>query len=430
MQNLKAYTTFYIYMATKRKNYSRASESRTRNSSEAKSSRGTERAKNERRKDYDKLALALHKKLKGKIEISSKGSLKTKDDWSTMYSPGVGAVSKHLAKHPEQARDYTLRHNTVAVVTDGSAVLGLGNLGAVASLPVMEGKCAIFKEMANVDAFPIALDTQEPEEIIRIVKAIAPSFGGINLEDISAPKCFEIETRLKAELDIPVMHDDQHGTAIVVLAGLINAAKVVKKKCEDMKIVIVGAGAAGVAIMKLLVLSGVKNIIMTDSQGAIYKGRPGLPKYKLEVAQMTNQSRLSGDVLQVTEGADVLIGVSGPGTIARAHIENMADKPIVFALANPIPEIMPQDAKLAGAAVVATGRSDLPNQINNSLAFPGIFRGALDKGVEHITDDMKCKAAKKLAALIKKPTADNIIPAIDTPGLVKAVASAITKPGK
>ncbi len=379
----------------------------------------------QKKKDYNKLALALHKKLKGKIEIRSKGRLKTKDEWSTMYSPGVGAVSLHLSKYPSQARDYTIKRNTVAVISDGSAILGLGNLGAVPAMPVMEGKCAIFKEMADVDAIPIVLDTQEPEEMIRTIKAIAPSFGGINLEDISAPKCFEVEERLKAELDMPVMHDDQHGTAIVALAGLINAAKVVGKKCEDMKIVIVGAGAAGNAIARLLVLYGVKNIIVTDSKGAIHKGRSGLAKHKQELSVMTNKAKITGDVLQVVEGADVLIGVSGPGTIAKAHIEKMADKPIVFALANPIPEIMPRDAKMAGAAVIATGRSDFPNQINNSLAFPGIFRGALDKGVNAITDEMKIAAAKKIAGLIKKPTAESVIPPVNTEGLVKAVASAI-----
>jgi malate dehydrogenase (oxaloacetate-decarboxylating) len=378
-----------------------------------------------KKKDYNKLAFALHKKMKGKLSVVSKGKLVTKDDWSTMYSPGVGAVSSYLYKKPSEARDYTIKRNTVAVVSDGSAILGLGNLGAIPALPVMEGKCAIFKEMADVDAFPIVLDTQEPEEIIRIVKAIAPGFGGINLEDIAAPKCFEIEERLKKELDIPVMHDDQHGTAIVVLAGLINAAKVVEKKIEDMKIVIVGAGAAGRAITLLLAKTGAQNIIVTDSKGAIYEGRPGLEGYKKELAKMTNLDKISGDVMQVIDGADVIIGVSGPGTIAQAHIEQMSHQPIVFALANPIPEIMPEDARRAGAYVIATGRSDFPNQINNSLAFPGIFRGALDKGVRDITDDMKLTAAKKIAGLVKKPTADNVIPPVMTPGLVKAVSSAI-----
>lgn len=375
--------------------------------------------------DYNKLALVLHKKMKGKLSIESKGKLKTKTDWSTMYTPGVGAVCSHLAKRPQDAREYTMKRNTVAVVTDGSAVLGLGNIGPIASLPVMEGKAAIFKEMADVDAIPIVLDTQEPEEIIRIVKAIAPGFGGINLEDISSPKCFEIEKRLKAELDIPVMHDDQHGTAIVVLAGLINAAKVVKKKFSSLRVVIVGAGAAGRAIALLLNLAGVGEIIVLDSQGAICEGRPGLEGYKKELAKITNPNKLSGDVMQVVDGADVIIGVSGPGTIAKAHIEQMSQQPIVFALANPIPEIMPVDAKRAGAAVVATGRSDMPNQINNALVFPGIFRGALDKKVKHITDEMKLEAAKKIAGLIKKPTADNIIPPVMTEGLVKAVASAV-----
>lgn len=383
--------------------------------------------KKETKKDFNKMALALHKKLKGKLEIKSKGSLKTRDDWSTMYSPGVGAVSLHLSKKPQDAREYTIKRNTVAVVSDGSAVLGLGNLGALAALPVMEGKCAIFKEMAGVDAFPIVLDTQDPEEIIRVVKAIAPGFGGINLEDIGAPHCFYIENRLKAELTIPVMHDDQHGTAIVVLAGLINASKVVKKKLETLKVVIVGAGAAGRAIALLLLKAGVQDVIVTDSKGALVAGRQALDGYKRELAQMTNPRMVGGDVMSVAAGADVIIGVSGPGTIARAHIEVMAEKPIVFALANPIPEIMPADAKRAGAAVIATGRSDFPNQVNNSLAFPGIFRGALDSGVTEITDDMKLDAAKKIASLVKKPTAQEVIPAVMTPGLVKAVASVIKK---
>lgn len=378
-----------------------------------------------KKKDYNKLALALHKKLKGKIGVTTKGPLKTKDDWSTMYSPGVGAVSVHLSKQPGDAREYTWKRNTVAVISDGSAILGLGNLGPLAALPVMEGKCAIFKAMADVDAVPIVLDTQEPEAIIAVVKAIAPTFGGINLEDIAAPKCFEIEERLKAELLIPVMHDDQHGTAIVVLAGLINAAKVVKKPFEKLRVVVVGAGAAGRAVTLMLHNAGIQEIIVTDSQGAIYTGRPGLVGYKHELAKITNLHQVSGDVHQVVDGADVLIGVSGPGTIAAAHIERMAPQAIVFALANPIPEIMPEDAKRAGAAIVATGRSDYPNQINNSLAFPGVFRGALDRGVRMITDEMKVAAAKKLAALVKKPSAEEIIPSVMTPGLVKAVASAI-----
>lgn len=371
------------------------------------------------------MALALHKKLKGKLEVVSKSPLKTRDDWSTMYTPGVGAVSLHLSKKPQDAREYTMKRNTVAVVSDGSAVLGLGNLGPLGALPVMEGKCAIFKEMANVDAFPIVLDTQDPEEIIRVVKAIAPGFGGINLEDIGAPNCFYIENRLKAELNIPVMHDDQHGTAIVVLAGLINASKVVKKKFESLKVVVVGAGAAGRAITLLLLKAGIADVIVTDSKGALVVGRPALDGYKRELAQMTNPRKISGDVMRVVNGADVIIGVSGPGTIAAAHIETMAKGPIVFALANPIPEIMPEDARRAGAAVIATGRSDFPNQINNSLAFPGIFRGALDNKVNEITDTMKLEAAKKIALLIKKPTADNVIPSVMTPNLVKTVASAI-----
>ncbi len=378
-----------------------------------------------KKKDYNKMALALHKKLHGKLEVVSKGKLETRDEWSTMYSPGVGAVSTHLAKNPKDAREYTIKKNTVAVISDGSAILGLGNLGAVPALPVMEGKCAIFKTMANVDAFPIVLDTHDPEEIIKVVKAIAPTFGGINLEDIAAPHCFTIEERLKAELSIPVMHDDQHGTAIVVLAGLMNATKVVGKKFEQLKVVVVGAGAAGRAVTLLLLRAGITNIIVTDSKGAIYTGRPDLSGYKKDLAQLINRDRREGDVQAVVAGADVLIGLSGPGTIAPAHVEKMAEKAIVFALANPIPEIMPEDAKRAGAYVVATGRSDYPNQVNNSLAFPGIFRGALDRGVTAITDDMKLAAAKKLASLVKNPTVDLVIPPVMTPGLVKAVASVI-----
>ena len=378
-----------------------------------------------KKKNYDTIALAFHKKHHGKISVVSKGPLKTKDDWSTMYTPGVAAVSSYVAKHEREAHNYTIKGNTVAVISDGSAVLGLGNIGPLGALPVMEGKCAIFKEMAGVDAFPLVLDTQDTEEIIRTVKAVAPGFGGINLEDIAAPRCYEIEERLKGELNIPVFHDDQHGTAIVVLAGLINAAKVVEKKLEKMKVVIVGAGAAGRATAMLLLQAGVENIIVTDSNGIIYSGRTGLNSYKKELATLTNPEKRKGDVLTAVTGADVIIGVSGPGTISKHHIEVMADKAIVFALANPIPEIKPEDAKRAGAAVVATGRSDYPNQVNNSLAFPGIFRGALDRKLTNITDDMKVKAAKAIASLVKKPTAEEVIPSIMTPGLVKKVASVI-----
>lgn len=379
------------------------------------------------KKNYDKLALQAHKKMQGKLEVKSKGKLKTKDDWSTMYTPGVGAVSSHLAKKPEDARVYTIKRNIVAVVSDGSAVLGLGNLGPLGALPVMEGKAAIFKEMAGVDAFPIVLDTQDTEEIIKTVKAIAPGFGGINLEDIGAPKCFEIEERLKAELDIPVFHDDQHGTAIVVLAGLINAAKVVGKKLEKLKVVIVGAGAAGRAIALLLNDAGVGDIIVTDSKGIIYSRRSDLRGYKKDLAKLTNKEEREGEVLDAVTDADVVIGVSGPGTITKHHVEVMAESPIVFALANPIPEIKPEDAKAAGAAVVATGRSDYPNQVNNSLVFPGIFRGALDKGVRDITDEMKLKAAKAVASLVKKPTANEVIPNVNHPDLVKKVANSVKK---
>ena len=378
-----------------------------------------------KKKDYAKMALALHKKLHGKLEVISKGRLTTRDEWSTMYTPGVGAVSSHLAKHPRDAREYTMKRNTVAVVSDGSAVLGLGNIGPIGALPVMEGKCAILKEMAGIDGIPLVLDVHDVEGIVATVKAVAPTFGAVNLEDIAAPQCFQIEERLKRELDIPVMHDDQHGTAVVVLAGLINAARVVGKELKDMRTVIVGAGAAGRAIALLLREAGMTDIILVDSTGVIHRGRKGMTRYKEEMAKVTNPRNVRGDLLAAVHKADALIGVSGPGTIAKVHVESMAKDSIVFALANPIPEIMPDDAKTAGARVVATGRSDFPNQINNSLAFPGIFRGALDKRVREITDTMKLKAAKKLASLVKRPTEHEIIPSVMAKGLVKAVAGVI-----
>lgn len=416
----RRYTHFIIYMPVKRSVLKKAASQKKKSVPAKKVP-----AKKEVKKEYGKLALAVHKKLRGKLEVISKIKLQTKDDWSTAYTPGVAAVSLHLFKHPSEMRLYTTKGNTVAVVSDGSAVLGLGNIGPEGALPVMEGKAAIFKEMAGVDAFPIVLATQDTEAIIATVKAIAPGFGGINLEDISAPRCFEIEKRLKEELTIPVMHDDQHGTAVVVLAGILNAAKVVDKKLENLKVVIIGSGAAGSATTQLLLKAGVEQVIMSDSVGVIYEGRPGLTPHKKELAKMTNKENVQGDVLHALKGADVVIGVSGPGTITKHHIEEMSQNAIVFALANPMPEIKPEDAKLAGAAVVATGRSDYPNQVNNSLVFPGIFRGALDNGVKAITDDMKLAAAKKIAGLVKDPTAEMIIPSVMTPGLVKAVASVI-----
>ncbi len=371
------------------------------------------------------MALALHKKLHGKIEMVSKGRLTNRDEWSTMYTPGVGAVSSHLAKFPKDARTYTMKGNTVAVISDGSAVLGLGNIGPIAAMPVMEGKCAILKEMAGIDGIPLVLDVHGVDDIVAAVKAVAPTFGAINLEDIAAPQCFEIEERLKRDLNIPVMHDDQHGTAIVVLAGLMNASKVVKKKLESLKVVIVGAGAAGRAIALLLIQAGVNDVILVDSKGIIYPNRSGMVGYKQALSKVTNPRHLKGELLDAVAGADALIGVSGPGTISKLHVERMSKDAIVFALANPIPEIMPHDAHAAGALVVATGRSDMPNQINNSLAFPGIFRGALDRNIIAITDAMKLAAAKKIAALVKKPIANEIIPSVNTPGLVKAVASVV-----
>lgn len=355
-------------------------------------------------------SIELSKKIGGKIEVKSKKPL-TKESLRILYTPGVAEVSKAVAKNKKLAFEYTIRKNSVAVVSDGSAVLGLGNLGAEGALPVMEGKALLFKELGGVDAFPIVLNTQDTEEIIKTVKAIAPTFGGINLEDISAPRCFEIEERLKAELDIPVMHDDQHGTAIVTLAGLINALKVVKKDIKKVKIVVSGAGAAGVAITKLLLNYGAKNVIVVDSTGIIYKERTGgLNESKMEIAEITNPENAKGALRDALHGADVFIGVSAPSIISSKDVVTMNKGAIVFAMSNPIPEIMPEEALKGGAAIVATGRSDYPNQINNVLAFPGIFRGALDSRVKKITQKHKVAAAVALSALVKKPSRDKIIP--------------------
>ncbi len=368
--------------------------------------------------------IELSKKLGGKIEIRSKKKL-TKESLAVLYTPGVAKVSLAVAKNKKLSFEYTIRKNTVAVVSDGSAVLGLGNIGPEGALPVMEGKALLFKELGGVDAIPIVLATQDSEEIIKIVKALEPTFGGINLEDISAPRCFEIEERLKAEMNIPVMHDDQHGTAIVVLAGLINALKVVKKDIKKIKIVISGAGAAGVAITKLLLSYDAKNVIVVDSTGIIYKEREGgLNQSKMEVAELTNSKNIAGTLKQALNGADVFIGVSAPSLISHLDVSLMNKDAIVFAMSNPVPEIMPQEALKGGAVIVATGRSDYPNQINNVLAFPGIFRGALDNRVKKITDKHKIKAAEALAALVKRPTHDKIIPeALDrrAPKVVAAV---------
>ena len=383
-------------------------------------------------------ALALHKKLGGKIRIEPAVPVRNRADLSLVYTPGVAAVSSHVAKNPASARDYTMKGRTVAVISDGSAVLGLGNIGALGALPVMEGKCALFKTFAGVDAIPIVLDpekalgphgagTQEEVDfIVKTVIAIAPAFGGINLEDIAAPKCFEIERRLIEALDIPVMHDDQHGTAIVVLAALMNAAKVVKKELKSLKVVILGAGAAGTAVARLLLKAGLKHVVVVDSKGIVHHGRGDLLHHKIELAEATSRHHgLSGELHHALQGADALIGVSGPNLVNAANIRLMARDAIVFAMANPTPEIMPEEAKKGGAVVIATGRSDYPNQVNNSLAFPGIFRGALDAHVRNITDDMKLRAAHAIASLVKKPTVERIVPDMFDKRVAKAVAKAI-----
>lgn len=375
--------------------------------------------------DFKKKAFALHKKYHGKIGTQVLTPVKNKEDMSLVYTPGVGLVSTEVAEHPERVWDYTIKGHTVAVVTDGSAVLGLGNIGPEAALPVMEGKCALFKTFAGIDAFPICLNTQNTEEIIKIVKAIAPVFGGINLEDISAPRCFEIEDALQ-DLGIPVMHDDQHGTAVVVLAGLINASKVAGKKMSSLKVVISGAGAAGSAVARLIT-HRVCDVIMVDSKGIIYDGRESLDEYKKKWAKITNKEKLQGTLKDGLKGADVFIGVSKANLLISDDIKTMADKSIIFAMANPIPEIMPMEAKKGGAYVVATGRSDYPNQVNNSLAFPGIFKGALKIRVPRITEEMKAAAAEALAGLVKNPTVEKIIPGPFDKGVVEVVSEAVKK---
>ena len=375
--------------------------------------------------DYNKLALELHEKYKGKITTSLRDKEElNRDKLSAYYSPGVGAVSQAIAENPADLPKYTWTNNLVAVISDGSAILGLGNLGPKAAMPVMEGKALLFKHFADVDAVPIVLDVHEPEEIIATVKAIAPSFGAINLEDIAAPKCFEIEERLKAELDIPVFHDDQHGTAVVVLAGLINAAKLTGRNLADCKFVVIGAGAAGTAIIKLLNLYGAKNIVAVDSRGIVGKSRTDLNAEKTALLEYVDASQ-SGSIEDAITDADVFIGVSRAGLLTPELVKKMAKDPIVFALANPVPEIVPDVAKQAGVAIIGTGRSDFPNQVNNSLAFPGIFRGALDHGVKKITDQHKLAAAEALAGLVENPTVDKIIPTAFDAGVVEAIANVI-----
>ncbi|MGV8168674.1 MAG: NAD(P)-dependent malic enzyme [Candidatus Nanoarchaeia archaeon] len=377
-------------------------------------------------KNYDKKSLKLHEKTRGKISIVSKMKLKNKEDLSVAYTPGVAAPCREIAKDRTNVYKYTLKHNSVAVVTDGTAVLGLGDIGPEASLPVMEGKAVLFKKFADIDAFPIALDTKNVDEIVKTVKFIAPAFGGINLEDISAPRCFEIEKRLKEELDIPVFHDDQHGTAIVVLAGLINSLKLAGKECKEIKVVVSGAGAAGEAIVHLLISRGLKNVIVVDRAGAIYMGRKeNMNPEKEHLAKITNPNLEQGRMEDVIKNADVFVGVSAPGLLTKEMVKTMAEKSIIFAMANPLPEIMPEEAKEAGAFIVATGRSDFPNQLNNVLAFPGIFRGALDVRAREINEEMKLAAAEALANAVIDISVDKIIPDPFAENLAVIVAEAV-----
>ncbi|MDT0715098.1 malic enzyme-like NAD(P)-binding protein [Staphylococcus chromogenes] len=381
-------------------------------------------------------ALQMHKENHGKLAVAPKVKVTNKEELSLAYSPGVAEPCKDIHEHPEKVYDYTMKNNTVAVISDGTAVLGLGNIGAEASLPVMEGKAVLFKSFSGIDGIPLSLSTTDTEETIRTVKLLEPNFGGINLEDISAPRCFEIEERLKKETKIPVFHDDQHGTAIVTLAGLMNALRIVKKDLSDIRVVLNGAGAAGIAIVKLLYSYGVREMIMCDSQGAIYEGRPhGMNPTKEYVAKWTNKDKINGKLADVIEGADVFIGVSVANLLSEEMVRSMADNPVIFAMANPNPEITPELAKSAGAKVIGTGRSDFPNQINNVLAFPGIFRGALDVRATHINEQMKQAAVEAIASLISEEelTEDYVIPGpFDkrvAPSVAKAVAKAAMESG-
>ena len=379
--------------------------------------------------DYAKESLKLHEELRGKIEIVSRAKVDDKEALSLAYTPGVAEPCLEIQRHPEKSFTLTRRWNTVAVVTDGTAVLGLGDIGPEAGMPVMEGKCVLFKEFGGVDAIPLCVRSKDVTEIVNTVVLLAGSFGGINLEDIAAPRCFEIEAQLKERCDIPIFHDDQHGTAVITLAGLLNALKLTGKKLEDVRIVTSGAGAAGVAIIRLLIASGAKHVIMTDRKGAIYEGREDLNPVKEEMARITNREKKAGTLADVMQGADVFIGVSAPGTVTPQMVRSMNENPVIFACANPVPEIFPEEAKEAGAAVIATGRSDFPNQVNNVLAFPGIFRGALDVRASDINDEMKIAAAHALAELVSPAelNAEYILPAAFDPRVKDAVAEAVKK---
>lgn len=379
--------------------------------------------------NYFEESLKLHEKNAGKIEVISKVKVETREDLSLAYTPGVAEPCRKIHENEENVYKYTSKGNLVAVVTDGTAVLGLGDIGPKAGLPVMEGKSILFKEFAGVDAFPICLDTKDVDEIVHAVKMIAPGFGGINLEDISAPRCFEVEEKLKKELDIPVFHDDQHGTAIVVLAGIINSLKVVNKKIEDVKVVVNGAGAAGTAISRLLLSSGVKNLIAVDKVGILYRGIENVDDAKKDLAKVTNPDNIKGTLADALVGADVFVGVSAPGIVSREMVSSMNKDSILFAMANPTPEIMPDEAKAAGARVVGTGRSDFPNQVNNVLVFPGLFRGALDVRAKEINEQMKIAAAYAIASMIKDEdlNENNVIPNALDRTVAANVAEAIKK---
>ncbi len=376
--------------------------------------------------DYAKESLKKHYEWRGKIEVATRAPLDSSEALSLAYTPGVAEPCLEIQKDVSKSYELTRRWNTVAVVTDGTAVLGLGDIGPEAGMPVMEGKCALFKAFGDVDAIPLCIRSKDPDTIVNTVAMLLGSFGGINLEDISAPRCFEIEEKLKKVSDIPIFHDDQHGTAVITLAGLLNALKVVGKRIEDVKIVTSGAGAAGIAIIKLLMAMGLKNVIMTDRKGAIYEGRDGLNEVKKEMAAITNSGRVSGSLSDVIKGADVFIGVSAPKTLTPDMVRTMAKDPVIFACANPVPEIFPDEAKAAGAAVVSTGRSDYPNQVNNVLCFPGIFRGALDVRASDINDEMKIASARAIAALVsdEELCAEYILPRAFDPRVKDAVASA------